>query len=96
MKQKLTMEGLDMGWTIPESEIELYTVANSRHIFIPEGLTIYQACRLVINRLLPEELYKIGEKLFFQKMHLDPADEVIEKVREDEPDEIEDEEEKII
>ena len=83
-----------MGWTIPESEIELYTIANSRHIFVPAGLTIYQACRLVINRLIPEELYPEAEKLFFRKLKINPDDEVIEKVRELEPDEIEDEEEK--
>ena len=92
MKQKLTMEGLDMGWTVPDSPEGLFSIANSRHIYIPEGLSVYQACRYIISRLIPEEMYPEAEKLFFKKMKINPEDEIIEKVRELEPDEIEDEE----
>jgi len=92
MKQKLTMEGLDMGWTVPDSPEGLLSIANSRHIYIPEGLSVYQACRYIISRLIPEEMYPEAEKLFFKKMKINPEDEIIEKVRELEPDEIEDEE----
>ena len=81
-----------MGWTVPDSPEGLLSIANSRHIYIPEGLSVYQACRYIISRLIPEEMYPEAEKLFFKKMKINPEDEIIEKVRELEPDEIEDEE----
>jgi len=92
MKQKLSLRGFEVGWTIPDSPAGLFTIANSRHIYIPEDLTLYQACRYVISRLIPEDLYPEAEKLFFKKMKIKAEDEIIEKVRELEPNIDEDEE----
>ena len=85
MNQKLLLKGFEMGYRLPGSAAELYTIANDRHIYIPEGLTLYQATRLIISRLIPEELYPAAEKMFFKKLKLNPADEPREKVRETEP-----------